>query len=82
MNDWLTESTRIFIDNLLKEDLGLGHSVSDGQTKTIMINSIPSNDPTILDEIQTALKTISPNKIDRVAEKNLKKILNYLNTLT
>ena len=81
MEKWLKESTRLFINDLLKEDLGLGHMVDDGQTKTVMVNPVMPKEPTVLDKIQTALKGVSSDKIDQLAEKNLQKILNYLNTL-
>jgi hypothetical protein len=81
MESWLRESTRIFIDDLLKEDIGLGHMVDDGQNITVMLNTVTPKEPTVLDKIQTALKGVSSDKIDQLAEKNLQKILNYLNTL-
>ena len=81
MEKWLKESTRLFINDLLKEDLGLGHMVDDGQTKTVMVSLVMPKEPTVLDKIQTALKGVSSDKIDQLAEKNLQKILNYLNTL-
>lgn len=81
MEKWLKESTRLFINDLLKEDLGLGHMVDDGQTKTVMVGSVAPKEPTIIDKIQTALKEVDSNKIDQLADKNLQKILNYLNTL-
>ena len=81
MEKWLKESTRLFINDLLKEDLGLGHMVDDGQTKTVMVSSVMPKEPTVLDKIQTALKEVSSDKIDQMAERNLQKILNYLNTL-
>ena len=81
MEKWLKESTRLFINDLLKEDLGLGHMVDDGQTKTVMVSLVMPKEPTVLDKIQTALKGVNSDKIDQLAEKNLQKILNYLNTL-
>jgi hypothetical protein len=81
MEKWLKESTRLFINDLLKEDLGLGHMVDDSQTKTVMLNPAAPKEPTVLDKIQTALKEVSSDKIDQVAERNLQKILNYLNSL-
>jgi hypothetical protein len=81
MDKWLKESTRIFINDLLKEDLGLGHMVDDGQNITVMLNPVTPKEPTVLDKIQTALKGVSSDKIDQIAEGNLQKILNYLNTL-
>jgi hypothetical protein len=81
MEKWLKESTRLFINDLLKEDLGLGHMVDDGQTKTVMVSPVMPKEPTVLDKIQAALKEVSSNKIDQMAERNLQKILNYLNTL-
>ncbi len=81
MEKWLKESTRLFINDLLKEDLGLGHMVDDGQNITVMLNPVTPKEPTVLDKIQTALKGVSSDKIDQIAEGNLQKILNYLNTL-
>jgi len=81
MEKWLKESTRLFINDLLKEDLGLGHMVDDGQAKTVMVSPVMPKEPTVLDKIQTALKEVSSDKIDQLAERNLQKILNYLNTL-
>jgi hypothetical protein len=81
MDKWLKESTRIFINDLLREDLGLGHMVDDGQNITVMLNPVTPKEPTVLDKIQTALKGVSSDKIDQIAEGNLQKILNYLNTL-
>jgi len=81
MEKWLKESTRLFINDLLKEDLGLGHMVDDGQNVTVMLNPVTPKEPTIQDRIQAALKEVSSDKIDRIAEGNLQKILNYLNTL-
>lgn len=81
MEKWLKESTRLFINDLLREDLGLGHMVDDGQNITVMLNPVTPKEPTVLDKIQTALKGVSSDKIDQLAEKNLQKILNYLNTL-
>ncbi len=46
-----------------------------------MVNPVMPKEPTVLDKIQTALKEVSSDKIDQAAEKNLLKILNYLNTL-
>ena len=81
MDKWLKETTRIFINDLLREDLGLGHMVDDGQNITVMLNPVTPKEPTVLDKIQTALKGVSSDKIDQIAEGNLQKILNYLNTL-
>jgi len=81
MDKWLKESTRIFINDLLREDLGLGHMVDDGQNITVMLNPATPKEPTVLDRIQAALKEVSSDKIDQIAEGNLQKILNYLNTL-
>jgi hypothetical protein len=81
MDKWLKETTRIFINDLLREDLGLGHMVDDGQNVTVMLNPVTPKEPTIQDRIQAALKEVSSDKIDRIAEGNLQKILNYLNTL-
>ena len=81
MDKWLKESTRIFINDLLREDLGLGHMVDDGQNITVMLNPVTPKGPTVLDRIQAALKEVSSDKIDQIAEGNLQKILNYLNTL-
>ena len=82
MEKWLKESTRLFINDLLKEDLGLGHIVDNGQGGiTVMVSSVMPKEPTVLDKIQTTLKEVSSDKIDQLAEKNLQKILNYLNTL-
>ena len=81
MEKWLKESTRIFINDLLKEDIGLGHIVDNGQNIEVGLQLVAPKEPTILDEIQTALKEVSSDKIDQMAERNLQKILNYLNTL-
>jgi hypothetical protein len=55
--------------------------VDDGQTKTVMVSPVMPKELTVLDKIQTALKEVSSDKIDQMAERNLQKILNYLNTL-
>jgi len=81
MEKWLKESTRIFINDLLKEDIGLGHIVDNSQIIKVGVQLATPKEPTILDEIQTALKEVSSDKIDQMAERNLQKILNYLNTL-
>ncbi len=82
MDNWLKESTRIFINDLLKEDIGLGHMVDDGPTKTIMVNSISPKEPTIIDKIQLACKEVNSEKIDQSVKNNLQKIYNYIITLS
>ena len=81
MDNWLKESTRIFINDILKEDIGLGHMVDDGPTKTVMVSPVAPKEPTILDKIQIACREVSSDKLDENSNKNLQKILNYLTTL-
>jgi hypothetical protein len=81
MNSWLKESTRIFVDNLLKEDLGLGHMVDDGQTKTILVSP---REPTPLSnatKIQQLLLNIDTAKLTPELEKKLEKVYEYLRGL-
>ncbi|MGA1047494.1 MAG: hypothetical protein ACO3UU_05755 [Minisyncoccia bacterium] len=74
MKNWVTESTRIFVDNLLKEDIGLGHMVDDGQTKTVMVQPVESRGPNVLDSIRQACNEIDIENISRQDLEMLNKI--------
>lgn len=74
MKNWVTESTRIFVDNLLKEDIGLGHMVDDGQTKTVMVKPVESRRPNVLDSIRQACNEIDIENISRQDLEMLNKI--------
>ena len=74
MKNWVTESTRIFVDNLLKEDIGLGHMVDDGQTKTVMVQPVESREPNVLDSIRQACNEIDIENISRQDLEMLNKI--------
>jgi hypothetical protein len=81
MESWLRESTRIFIDDLLKEDIGLGHMVDDGQTSTIALQTVEPLDPNLIQKIKLACDKINITNVPSGELKNLEKIYNYLNNL-
>jgi len=81
MEGWLKESTRIFINDLLKEDIGLGHMIDDGQTISVTLNTQEPAEPNILQKIKSACGKINITNVPSGELKNLEKIYNYLNNL-
>jgi len=81
MEGWLKESTKIFINDLLKEDIGLGHMVDNGQTISVMLNTQEPTEPNIIQKIKSACDNINIHSVSSGELKNLEKIYNYLNNL-